>query len=78
MDNATVEIDPNRYTMNKLGKTFAAISPAGDSMVGSHGDLYAVHDLTYELMENKPDKVVVTLDCCRNSRGCNKEFVRLK
>jgi hypothetical protein len=72
------EINPNWYTVNTAGKTFTTITPAGDCMVGSQGDLYAVHDLTYELMENKPYKVTVTLDCCRNSRGFNKDFVKLK
>ena len=46
MENATVEINPNWYTVNTAGKTFTTITPAGDCMVGSQGDLYAVHDLT--------------------------------
>ena len=78
MENATVEIDPCSYKKVDGKKFFKTETPAGDCMIGSQGDLYAVHDLTYELMENKPEKVTVTLDCCRNTRGFKKDFVNLK
>ena len=74
-----MEIDPNSYT-KKDGKTFVdGVTPSGDCMVGSDGDLYSVHDLKHELLECNPDRLTVTLDCCRSSRKRkSKEYIRLR
>ena len=47
-------------------KTFVVLNPTGGCMIGSTGHLYSVHDLKLELLKCKPEKLTLTLDCCRN------------
>jgi hypothetical protein len=58
-----VEIDPEQKIDEK---TFVALNPTGGCMIGSTGQLYSVHDLKLELLKCKPEKLTLTLDCCRN------------
>ena len=80
VDNARVEFNPYNYTKDIYGKTYTTTTPVGDSMVGSGdaGRLYSVHDLKHELNDCKPEKAIVTLDCCRTERRTSNHIVTLR
>ena len=78
VDNATVQFDPINYTKDQEGKKFDTTEAFGGCMVGSAGKLYSAPDLKHELFGFKPEKVVITLDCCRDIRGSGEHFVRLR
>ena len=78
VDNATVKFDPNEYTKDQDGKKFDTTAAFGDCMVATGGKLYSAHDLRHELVDCQPDRVVITLDCCRDRRGAGEHLVRLR
>jgi len=80
VDNARVSFDPNVQIRDREGKKFSTSEPYGDSMVncGPDGDLYSVHDLKHDLVRRKPDKIVVTLDCCRDIGRAASHIVILR
>eukprot|EP00092_Neocalanus_flemingeri_P015201 GFUD01016420.1.p1 GENE.GFUD01016420.1~~GFUD01016420.1.p1 ORF type:complete len:354 (-),score=72.01 GFUD01016420.1:6-1067(-) len=67
VDNCTLEMN---VTLDAAGcKKYEAVSPTGDCMVGVSGELYPVLELKHELLACNPARLIVTLDCCRNSAG---------
>ena len=65
------------------GKKFVrGVTSVGDCLVGCDGKLFSVHDLKLELINCKPDRLTLTLDCCRSrSRKVGeekKEYVILR
>jgi len=88
--NARIFIKPeDKLTDSEVDtKTKITETPTGECMVGSSGELYAIHDLKHELLKLGSESITVTLDCCRSlsrtrtgtkSRGQtkDKEVVKL-
>ena len=41
-------------------------SPYNECLVGTSGDLYSIHDLKHDLVQEQAKRIFVTLDCCRD------------
>ena len=80
VNNAKLEVDKIERDPRTNREVIHTKTPDGDCLVGTGGQLFSVHDLKHILLGTKPDKVVLTLDMCRNidNRGSNPFIIKLR
>ena len=80
VNNAKLEVDKIVKDPRTNKDVIHTNTPDGDCLVGTGGHLFSVHDLKHTLLDTKPDRVVLTLDMCRNidKRGPNKYSIKLR
>ena len=75
--NATIEVNKEKVSLmdkftdkitgkGKTDKMQTTDTPVGDCLVGTSGKLFPVSDLKHILLKSNPEKVIISLDMCRN------------
>ena len=71
--NATIEVNQEKVSLmakikgkGKSDKMQTTDTPVGDCLVGTSGKLFPVSDLKHILLKSNPEKVIISLDMCRN------------
>ena len=79
VNNAKLEVDKIEKDPRTNRDVIHTNTPDGDCLVGTQGQLFSVHDLKHILLLARPDRVVLTLDMCRDiERGRNKYLLQLR
>ena len=71
-----MKIDPAQMEDEK---TYKGLNKNGGCVTGCGNKQYAFHDLFHELLKCNPEKLTITLDCCRSAvTRCGDRFVKLQ
>ena len=81
--NTKIHLKPDELERMRGGRqsdTKTTKTPdVGECMVGTTGELYSVHDLKKKLLDQAPNKITITLDCCRQElRGPDTRLKAVK